>query len=345
MPIFHALRKSKTAAPKIVLVGNFGAGNVGDELILAGFLKKLSRKLPRARVTVLAADPQLVRRWHGVEAAPFLPTGLRSLLRGGWRKSWQKLRAADSVIFPGGGLFTDSESVRAIILWGVHILVARYFWKPVFLLGQSVGPFHTEIGRRLARACLRRAEWIGTRDSAAVAELARLRIPPEKIKPGEDSSRWLVERIAATKPLKKTGRRKILISVRDFRGIDEKFFAELARALDEISAQKPTRFVFAEFARDDAATARKVMRRAQNGQFWKTAELPESATEVLDFVRQFDLVIGMRLHSLITARLVGVPSVGLSYAPKVAEFQKASGQKSLAVESFKAKKLVDVLKI
>ena len=80
---FHKLREKK-AAPRIVLVGNFGAENVGDELILAGFLRKLGKELPKAKVVVLGGNPNLVRRFHGVDALPHLPTGWRSFWRRGW---------------------------------------------------------------------------------------------------------------------------------------------------------------------------------------------------------------------------------------------------------------------
>lgn len=345
MPFRH-IRNEKTV-PKIVLVGNFGAGNVGDELILAGFLKKLTRELARdrstrkARVTVLAANPQSVRRWHGVTALPTLPCGLRSLFRRGWLRSFREIKQADLVIFPGGGLFTDEESWLAILLWGLHILVARYFWKPVYLLGQSVGPITGDRAKQFTRFCLKKTEWVAARDRGSVTELKQLGVPAKKIKQGKDSAFWLASKLPKAKALKRQGRLKILVSVRDYPQIEEEFFGELGKALDQISEQLPARIYFAEFGRGDSMTWRRLCRQAKHAKLWREIPLRESAEKVLAEVKKFDLVIGMRLHSLIAAELTGVPNIGLSYSRKIADLQK----ESLSIENFQADQLLKKLSI
>lgn len=342
MPLFQALRNTK-ASPRLVLIGNFGAGNVGDELILAGFLKQLKKKLPKARVTVLAANPALASKWHKVNILPLLPCGFRSLLRGGWRASLKKIKETDAVVFPGGGLFTDHESWRATVIWGWQILVARYYWKPVYLLGQSVGPFCCSLARGLAKRALNKAEWIGVRDKASVKELEALGIVKNKIKLGEDSASFLIDKIPTTKPIKKKGRQKILVSVRLYPHVSCQFFSELAATLDQLSEKKQVRIHFASFGNGDDKAWKKVCGFAKHKRLWKTLKLPTNAEEVLKTIRSFDLLIGMRLHSNIVASLVGVPSIALSYAKKVS----ALGNRTpvLSVKNFKAEELLRLLNI
>jgi polysaccharide pyruvyl transferase CsaB len=339
---FLKLREAKKN-PRVILVGSFGAGNIGDELILEGFLKQLARKSPKIQITVLGGNPRLIQRWHGVDALPLLPCGVRSFFGGNWWRSFRAIREADSVVFPGGGLFTDSESISAIILWGIHILVARYYWKPVFLLGQSIGPFHTEFGKSFTKFCLEKTQWIGVRDTASEKELRKLHLPGSKIKVGFDSAFWLVNRLPRIKALKTKGRKSILLSLRNFRNLDETIFSELAVALDTLCEKSPTRITFAAFGRGDEAAWEKVKRTSKNGRLWKIITLPESAEEILQLVKKFDAVIGMRLHSLISARLAGVPSIGISYSRKVAEFQKAQQQKFLEAKNFTSEKLLKLL--
>ncbi len=336
---FRQLRETK-ASPKIVVVGNFGAGNIGDELILAGFLKKLGKELPRAKVVALGGNPNLIRRFHGVNALPHLPTGLQSFWKPGWWRSLKKIRESDAVVFPGGGLFTDEESWHAIFLWGIHLLVARYFWKPVYLLGQSIGPIKSDYLSDFTRFCLRRAEWIGVRDSASANELKRLGIPARKIQTGRDTSFWLASRAPKVKNLKRNGVIKILVSVRDFPKIKDKFFRELSKALDQLSEKNNFRIFFAEFGKEDAKTWKKISQKGKHSKLWKTLQFPESAEGVIGEIKKFDVVIGMRLHSLIAAKLAGIPAIGIAYSRKVSAF----AENNLEVKDFKAEKLLSLLK-
>jgi polysaccharide pyruvyl transferase WcaK-like protein len=55
-------------------------------------------------------------------------------------------------------------------------------------------------------------------------------------------------------------------------------------------------------------------------------------SELVECFVQADIVIGMRLHALILSAACGVPSVGLTYDPKVAAFMAESGQEDAAVD-------------
>ncbi|MDD3066827.1 MAG: polysaccharide pyruvyl transferase family protein [Candidatus Gracilibacteria bacterium] len=333
-------RKAKTTS-RVILVGNFGAENIGDELILEGFLSELAQHSPQTKVTVLGGNPRLIQRWHGVDALPLLPCGLRSFFAGNWVRSFQAIRAADNVVFPGGGLFTDSESFRAVLLWGMHLLIARFFWKPVYLLGQSIGPFHSEAAKNFTRFCLSKAEWIEVRDTASEKELRKLHIPASKIKAGKDSALGLVKRLPKVKMLKKKGRRKILLSLRNFRKLNPNLFRELGVALEKLSEKPTIRITFAAFGKGDLEALAKVQPLV--GKKIKVVALPESAEEILQEMKKFDVVVGMRLHSLISARIAGVPSLGISYSRKVAEFQKSQQQKFIEAKDFSSEKLLKLL--
>ncbi|MFH0834609.1 MAG: polysaccharide pyruvyl transferase family protein [Patescibacteria group bacterium] len=336
--IFQKIRENGSA-PKLVLIGNFGAGNFGDELILSGFLRKIGRELPKAKVVVLAAEPKLIRRFHGVDALPQLPTGPTSFLKLNWWRSLRAVRNCDAVIFPGGGLFADDENPLAVWIWGLPILIARYFWRPVFLLGQSVGPFTESWTRKFTKFCLAKTEWVGVRDAASENELRRICVPGRKIRVGRDSAFWLVNQAPKIRERRKRGLLRILVSVRDFPQIEKEFWMEFTRALDALAAKKHVRISFAEFGRDDAAIWKKLKRRAKNSAGWKTLELPESAEQILKELRKFDLVIGLRLHSLIAARLAGTPAIGFAYSRKISEF----AENSLAIKNFKKEQLLKIL--
>lgn len=147
---------------KAVLVGNYGVGNFGDEALKEYFLSAY----PEVSWTVLTAKSALA------EELPRLPIGLRSFFGTTWLKTVGAIRHADAVVFGGGTLFTDIESVKACVLWGVHALVARLFGVPVFLAFQGIGPFKTRFGEAIARWVVRCARYVSVRD---VSSMERVR--------------------------------------------------------------------------------------------------------------------------------------------------------------------------
>jgi polysaccharide pyruvyl transferase WcaK-like protein len=70
---------------RIILYGNFGAGNLGNEATLQTAIEQTLARLPHARLLCVCPDPEDVRARHGIAAAPSLSRD------SGW--SWSDLNA------------------------------------------------------------------------------------------------------------------------------------------------------------------------------------------------------------------------------------------------------------
>lgn len=143
-----------------LLVGNYGLGNAGDEALREYFLERF----PEVEWSVLSAHPSSSN-------IPFLPSGLRSFFSFRWLRTLRILRQADGMVFGGGSLFTDAESVRACWIWFCHAWIALLFRKPVLLAFQGIGPFRTRRGAWFAHVVCLRAAFISVRDSASFARV------------------------------------------------------------------------------------------------------------------------------------------------------------------------------
>lgn len=144
-----------------VLVGNFGVGNLGDEALKEVFLTQF----PEVDWVVLSAHPTANNE------VSRLPAGLRSFLSFGWLATLKAYWKCDAVVYGGGTLFTDIESVSACFIWWIHSLPARMFRKPIHLAFQGIGPFKTRVGERLTRSVLRRAATISVRDKSSAKRI------------------------------------------------------------------------------------------------------------------------------------------------------------------------------
>ncbi|MFH1444637.1 MAG: polysaccharide pyruvyl transferase family protein [Candidatus Peregrinibacteria bacterium] len=141
---------------RYVLVGNYGVGNFGDELLREYFITSYQE----AQWRVLSADPTQGE-------FPRLPAGIRSFLFTSWWRTLKAIRLSDGMVFGGGSLFTDVESIRAPLLWWWHAFVARMLGRPIILAFQGIGPFRTRIGEWCARWVVARALFISVRDPAS----------------------------------------------------------------------------------------------------------------------------------------------------------------------------------
>ncbi|ALM09936.1 MAG: polysaccharide pyruvyl transferase CsaB [Candidatus Peribacter riflensis] len=151
----YAYRPLYTALVRYVLVGNYGVGNFGDEALREYFL----RAFPEGEWLVLSAHRK-------TGELPRLSAGFRSLFLTPWWRTLRALRSSDGLVFGGGTLFTDIESVGACLLWWWHAFVCWMLRKPFFLAFQGIGPFRTRVGEWCARWTVRHARFVSVRDDA-----------------------------------------------------------------------------------------------------------------------------------------------------------------------------------
>lgn len=151
---------------RAVLVGNYGVGNFGDEALRAYFVTTF----PQVQWSVVSARP-------GRDDIPRLPVGLRSFLSTPWWQTIRVIKRSDMLVFGGGTLFTDIESVRACVLWGLHALVARMLGVRIVLAFQGIGPFRSRLGEWIARRVVAWCICTSVRDGASMARVAAWRSP------------------------------------------------------------------------------------------------------------------------------------------------------------------------
>lgn len=113
---------------------------------------------------------KVVSSTQGVDTLPRLPFGFRSFLRPWWKTVWA-IAKSRGLIFGGGTLFTDTESISACMMWWMYVATARLFSRPVFLAFQGVGPFRTRLGEWIARSVFSSAKFISVRDEQSLARV------------------------------------------------------------------------------------------------------------------------------------------------------------------------------
>ncbi len=331
--------------PRILIVGWYGFGNAGDEAILSAIAGDLRGEIQGCELAVMSGDPEHTARTHAVRAYPLLPYHYpdirRTLTDGRLGESLTAFRWSDLVVFGGGGFFSDWQP-EAIPTWLSKAVLARLLGKPVMLYAIGAGPVRTARGKCLTRWFVDRiADAVTVRDDESLRWLESAGVRRAISVTADPAIGWLGD-AAALKG--RAGRRRrpiVAISVaplfhvrRLWPGGEEKhrrYKYALVRLVDRLTEEMGAHvsLVCMQPSYDGwfAAEVRNATRRPVDC----SVVAPEGGPAVVQScLGQADLVVGMRLHSLVLAASAGVPVVAICYHHKVFEFMRMLGQERYA---------------
>ena len=305
---------------RIVVSGYYGSKNAGDEAMLAAMLEVLGDLDPKLHITVISANPEDTRRRHGVDAVSWL--GLPAIVRA--------LRQADILISGGGSLLQNVTSRRSLYYYMAIILLARLLGTKVMLYAQGIGPILGSVAEYAMRWLGNRVDLITVRDQGSLAELARLGIrrPPIYCTADPVLAIHPADRAAGRaifKAYHADGAKPVLgISVREWQGWTH-YKDVLAEVSDCVVRELDARVVFLPMQfPDDVRAAQAIAARMTEPCTVLKDEYTTS--EFLSLVGNMDLMLGIRLHALIFAGVMGVPMLGISYDPKIDRFLQSIGE-------------------
>ena len=327
---------------RIVISGYYGFNNIGDESILKAVVENLQERLRRTEITVLSQNPENTREKFGVKAV-------------GRMKPWQIIKSifrSDLLISGGGSLLQDVTSKRSILYYLAIMWVAILFRKKVFIYSQGIGPVNQRFNRWIMVKTLKRVDNIVVRDEGSREFLTDCGIDEDKITVTADPV------IRLKKAGLQTGRRileeenfdfqderidptpKIGIAVKG-RLKDRDLLEESCEGIRELIEKYDARIVLIPFYfSEDMPFAEEIEKRFDGS---VTLIRRKCLTdEMLSVIGNMDVLVGVRLHSLIHAAIMEVPMIGISYDPKVNAFMKSMDLKALcSVYDFKGEYLVE----
>ncbi len=281
---------------RAILIGNYGIGNFGDDALRAYF----TTRFPGTQWTVLVgATP-------GAGESSRLPFGFRSLFHPWW-KTISAFRTADVAVFGGGTLFTDIESVRACLLWGLHALVCRLTGTPYILAAQGIGPFKTKLGERIARAVVRHAASISVRDSESEKRIASWPKNTEVVRVFDPVFALLQEQKITTNP------KNVLIVIPRLNSGES--FLNTVREELKVSAVNAVRIVSLEDGHPEEQARCRELEVVVREQGLPVSVFPlRSLSEVPAAFSGASLVLTQRYHGAIIALGLGLPFQGVRQA-------------------------------
>jgi len=360
-------RIKKQPSERLILIsGGYGNGNAGDEALLLSILDDFREVFPEAKCIVLSDDPTYSK---ARSAETFLYSGGRGLLEKG-KPTYQKLAwviklataiaKSDLVITGGGTILQDSTHPMFVPFWLVKIAWAQLLGIPTVMYGIGVGPLRTRLGIFLSRLIVNRVDVITVRGSRSmeVLQSAHIKRPPTYITadPAINLTPATPERsseILTAEGYVRCGKLLVGFAIRQW------YFSHVRKLMhppewDLVSHTKYRRMIetFAEVAdrlveqydadtifipmsvvtmRDDRRAAHDVISSMKNRDRAFSLKGDYGPREVKALFGQLDLMIGMRLHSLILAAPTEIPIIGVAYGEKTLDFMASLGMEEFVV--------------
>ncbi|WP_458124320.1 polysaccharide pyruvyl transferase CsaB [Paenibacillus sp. Z3-2] len=327
-----------TTSQKLVISGYYGFRNSGDEAVLKSILTALEEESQRSNVTiepiVLSGDPEWTTSMYGV----------RSVHRMKLKEVREALKESDGLISGGGSLLQDATGLKSIPYYLGVIKLAQWLKKPTFIYAQGIGPVKRNIFNPMIKSVFKACTYVSVRDEQSADYLRGLGLqwnqihvvpdpvmglplPEAKVERGANA----VSANAATQTNRvepssegHTRLPVIGISVR-FWESDRKELTAIAAGLKKLCSKRAVHLRFLPFhLPNDEQASRFLMEMlgdvtSKGSEISITPDLTDPQL-MLEEVSKCDLVIGMRLHSLIYAASQYVPPVGISYDPKIDQF-------------------------
>lgn len=323
---------------RIVISGYYGFNNIGDESILKAVVENLRDRIPDIEITVLSNNPQSTCEKFGVRAVD-----RRSIV-----KIIKSIAGSDLLISGGGSLLQDVTSRKSILYYLAVMWIAMFFRKKVFIYSQGIGPVNSPFNRKLMIRTLSRADYIIVRDEGSREFLLDCGMTDDKMMVTADPV------IRIRKPELTQGRHILEEADFDFDpdrpaiGIaikgnikDEDFLSEVCIGIKELISGYDARIVLIPFHfSEDMPITEEIQRRI--GEKVTCIKRKCLTEEMLSIIGNMDLLVGVRLHSLIHAAIMEVPMIGISYDPKVNSFMKSMDLRAMcSVYDFKGEYLVE----
>lgn len=327
-----------TTSQKLVISGYYGFRNSGDEAVLKSILTALEEESQRSNITiepiVLSGDPESTTAMYGV----------RSVHRMKLKEVREALKESDGLISGGGSLLQDATGLKSIPYYLGVIKLAQWLKKPTFIYAQGIGPVNRKIFNPMIKSVFKACTYVSVRDEQSADYLRGLGLQWNQIHVVPDPVMGLplpetkVERSAgavsanaanqANRVEPSTGGHTKLpvigVSVR-FWESDRKELTAIAAGLKKLCSKRAVHLRFLPFHLPvDEQASRFLMEMlgdvtSKGSEISITQDLTDPQL-MLEEVSKCDLVIGMRLHSLIYAASQYVPPVGISYDPKIDQF-------------------------
>lgn len=319
------MRGSEAPRTIVSILGYFGMGNYGDELILATLEERLRAAVEGSSVIAVSENPEHTLIERGIYA-----TTLKDVV------AVDRTLAASSTALIVAGLLFDQgirwtagkaetfTSARVSDIPGItaYVSLAAANDTPVVFHGIGAGPLEVLDGRQLVKLMGKQGALFTPRDNETDDLIRSCGVPADQVINGADTI-FLTASEAAKLPqgadASGASPNLIAISLREYENTPADFPARMARALDIVATAHPdAHFALCILDPGDRSLAEEVVAAATCKRQCSIQDYGNDLLALTAFLQSARAGFSMRYHSALVMSAAGVPCAGMDYLPKVA---------------------------
>lgn len=301
---------------KAIICGYYGQGNAGDEALLLAILSRLNNQM---KPIVLSGNPQKTSKDYGVISYSRL---------GIIKEIWQ-LGKKDLFIWGGGSLIQDVTSIKSAIYYLFLMALAQFKGLKTIAYAQGIGPIKTPFIKWLTKIVLQRCNGVSVRDQASAKILEK----------------WGIKYIIAVDPVWALPSKKredldllpsprIAVNLRSCSSLNAEKIELISQVIIALQRKIEANIIFIPFQLSkDLEICEKIANKLEKN--YQIIHL-ENPQELKGIFAAVEMLIGMRLHSLIMAGSENCKCFALSYDPKVLSLMKETGIEGYDLDFFPA---------
>lgn len=311
----------------LLISGYYGYGNAGDEVILHSIYENVMGLGGNTAIDVLVADPEKNKGRY-----PF-----RMVDRFRFRDMRKAVRSCDVLISGGGSLLQDSTSTKSLLYYTMVMNLAKHYGKKLVVYANGIGPVAKEGNRKRVRKAVEKADLITLRDERSRDELLQMGVQDREMHITADpvfaykGAEKYREQEKAEQLLKRLGlpgyKKFVGVSVRAWQALDPGFENKIASLCDWIHREYGLKTVFILMQDSlDREISERIRSLMESDSY--VIEYGNRENQLMGVTGSARFMISMRLHTLIFAANMGVPTLGLVYDHKVSEYLSILGMPS-----------------
>jgi len=310
---------------KVLIIGNYGDGNLGDVAILDVIIRELNR-VGIKNIDVVSRNPQKVEELHnnsvrGISVIRFL----------------KDFFFYDTITIGGGTIFSV-HSGPFIYLAQLFIIIGKIFGKKIVFLNIGYTSSTPIILKLLMSVSLRRSDFISVRDRKTLENIRKLGIK-KYITVSHDLTFKLIDKYKSTKidficNKENIDKDKLKIGIALRGNFNKKIKIEIAKLIDWLTTKFNAEVIYFSFnpgfititKGTDKRLGYEIKSLLKSKKGFKIFDYYPYRT-VLTLIKKLNLLIGMPFHSLVFAYMMKTPVIGVSSEEKCHVFLGEIGEK------------------